>query len=154
MDSNFKLNQLYLFSDLTIAKVVNEHYGYPTFKETRRDKQFSVDINSKTLICTELFFKIEEKYKRSSRANYCAFQFLTDLFQFVFHRHSSLIQTRESYDAALLSHKNNFDCVLKYENKFILRVSGKQAEDILISNFDRELAEPILEKHNRLFECL
>ena len=61
MDSNFKLNQLYLFSDLTIAKVVNEHYSYPTFKETRRGKQFAVGIHSRTSICTELFFKIEDK---------------------------------------------------------------------------------------------
>lgn len=154
MDSNFKLNQLYLFSDLTIAKVVNEHYSYPTFKERRSEKQFACDINSKTLICTELFFKIEEKYASSSRANYCAFQFLTDLFQLAFHKHSSLIQARGSYDAELLSHRNHFDCVLKYKDKFILKVSGKQIEDVLISNFDREVAEPILEKHNRLFECL
>ena len=155
MDSNFKLNQLYVFNDLTIAKVVNEHYNYPTFKETRSEKQFAADINSKTFTCTELFFKIEDKYKINLRVNYCAFQFLTDLFQLVFHRHSSLlIQTRRSYDATLLSHRNHFDSILKYKDKFILKVSGKKVEDVLISNFGREVAEPILEKHNRLFECL
>ena len=154
MDSNFKLNQLYLFSDLTIAKVVNEHYSYPTFKETRRDNQFGCDINSKTLIYTELFFKIEDKYKTSSIANYCAFQFLTDLFQLVFHKHSNLIQTKRGCYATLLHRKNHFDCVLKYENKFILKVSGNQVEHILISNFCKDVAEPILKKHNRLFECL
>ena len=154
MDSNFKLNKLYLFSDLTIAKVVNEHYSYQTFKETRRDKQFACDINSKTLIYTELFFKIEDKYKSTSRANYCAFQFLTDLFQLVFNRHSNLIQTRGSYDATLLYNRNHIDCVLNYKDKFVLKAYGKQAEDILISNFDREVTNPILKKHNRLFECL
>ena len=154
MDSNFKLNQLYLFSDLRIAKVVNEHYSYPTFKETRIDKQFACDINSKTLICTELFFKIEDKYKTSLRVTYCAFQFLTDLFQLAFHRHSNLIQTRGSYYATLLSHRNHFDSVLKYEDKFILKVAGKTVEDVLISNFDKQVAEPILKKHNRLFQCL
>ena len=119
-----------------------------------REKQFAADINSKTFTYTELFFKIEDKYKSTSRANYCAFQFLTDLFQLAFHKNTSLIQTRRGYDAALLHRKNHFDCVLKYENKFILKVSGKKVEDILISNFDREVSEPILEKHNRLFECL
>ena len=154
MDSNFKLNKLYVFNDLTIAKVVNEHYRYPTFRETRSGNQFACNINSKTLVCTELFFKIEDTYKTSLRANYCAFQFLTDLFQLVFHRHSNLIQTRRSYDATLLYNRNHIDCVLKYKDKFILKASGKQVEDILISNFDREVAKPILKKHNRLFKCL
>ena len=154
MDSNFKLNKLYVFSDLTIAKVVNEHKTYPTFKKTRSKQQFAIDINSKTLIYTELFFKIEDTYKKSSRANYCAYQFLTDLFQLAFHKHSNLIQTRGSYDATILSNRNRIDCALKYKDKFILRAPGKQVEDILISNFIREVAESILEKHNRLFECL
>lgn len=156
MDLNFKLNKLYLFSDLTISKLVNEDINYPTFKETRTNDQFDVDINSKTLICIELFFKIEEKYKSNLRANYYAFQFLTDLFQLVFHRHSNLnlVQPRESYDATLISNRNNFDCVLEYEDKFILKEDTKQVEDILISNFERKVAEPILVKHNRLFECL
>ena len=154
MDSNFKLNQLYLFSDLTIAKVVNEHYSYPTFKKTRSEKQFAADINSKTFTCTELLFKIEEKYQTKIRTNCCAFQFLTDLFQLVFHKNSNLVQSRGSYDAALLSHKNHFDCILNYKDKFVLKVNGKKVEDILISNFEKEIAEQILKKHNRLFECL
>lgn len=156
MDSNFKLNQLYIFNDLTIAKVVKEHKYYPTFKETRSEKQFACDIINikRTVKCTELFFKIEDKYKTNLRANYCSFQFLTDLFQLAFHRHSNLIQTRGSYDATLLSNRNHIDCVLKYENKFMLKAYGKKIEDVLISNFDRETAEPILKKHNRLFKCL
>ena len=154
MDSNFKLNQLYVFSDLTIAKVVNEHYSYPTFKETRRGKEFAVDINSRTFKCTELFFKIEEKYKLNLRQNYYANSFLTDLFQLAFHRYSDLIEARRGYDATLLHRRNHFNCALKYENKFILMESGKQVEHILISNFDKKVAEPMLKKHNRLFECL
>lgn len=154
MDSNFKLNQLYLFSDLTIAKVVNEHYSYPTFKETRRGKQFAVDINSRRQQCTELFFKIEDDNKLNLRQNYYAHSFLTDLFQLAFHKYSDLIEARKGYDATLLHRRNHFYCALKYENKFILKVSGKQVEHILISNFKKEVAEPILKKHNRLFECL
>lgn len=156
MDSNFKLNQLYIFNDLTIAKVVNEHEYYPTFKETRSEKQFACNIiNLKTTAkCTELFFKIEEKYQSKTRTNYCAFQFLTDLFQLVFHKNSNLVQSRGSYDAALLSHKSHFDCILNYKDKFVLKVNGKKVEDILISNFDKTIAEQILKKHNRLFECL
>ena len=153
MDSNFKLNQLYLFSDLTIAKVVNEHYSYPTFKETRRGKEFAVDINSRTFKCTELFFKIEEKYKTSLRQNYYANSFLTDLFQLAFHKYSDLIETRRGCDATLLHRRNHFNCALKYENKFLLIEKNKK-EHILISNFDKKVAEPILKKHNRLFECL
>ena len=154
MDSNFKPNQLYLFSDLTIAKVVNEHYSYPTFKETRRGKEFAVDIHSRTFKCTELFFKIEEKYKLNLRQNYYANSFLTDLFQLAFHKYSDLIEARKGYSATLLHHRNNFNCALKYENKFLLMESGKQVEHILISNFKKDVAEPILKKHNRLFECL
>ena len=154
MDSNFKLNQLYLFSDLTIAKVVNEHYSYPTFKETRKGKQFAVDINSRTLNCTELFFKIEDDSELNLRQHYYAYSFLTDLFQLAFHKYSDLIEARKGYDATLLHHRNHFYCALKYENKFILMESGKQVEHILISNFNKEVAEPILKKHNRLFECL
>ena len=152
MDSNFKLNQLYLFSDLTIAKVVNEHYSYPTFKETRRDKQFAVDINSRTFKCTELFFKIEYN-KLNLRNNYYAYSFLTDLFQLAFHKYSDLIESRRGYDATLLHRRNHFDCALKYENKFILIEENKK-EHILISNFDKKVAKPMLKKHNRLFECL
>lgn len=154
MDSNFKLNQLYLFSDLTIAKVVNEHYSYPTFKETRRDKQFAVDIHSRTSICTELFFKIEDDSELNLRNNYYAYSFLTDLFRLAFYKYSDLIEARKGYDATLLHHRNHFDSILKYEDKFILKVSGKQAEHILISNFCKDVAEPMLKKHNRLFECL
>ena len=153
MDSNFKPNQLYLFSDLTIAKVVNEHYSYPTFKETRRGKEFAVDIHSRTFKCTELFFKIEDS-KLNLRQNYYANSFLTDLFQLAFHKYSDLIGAKKGYDATLLHHRNHFDCALKYENKFILMESGKQVEHILISNFNKEVAEPILKKHNRLFKCL
>ena len=155
MDSNFKLNQLYVFSDLTIGKIVNEHKIYPTFKEIRSGDKFGCDINSKTLICTELFFKIEDiQQKKIPLTNYYAYQFLTDLFQLTFHKYSILIQTRVKGDAILLSNGNHIDCVLKYEDKFILKVHGKKVEDILISNFDRKVAQPILEKHNRLFECL
>lgn len=154
MDSNFKLNQLYLFSDLTIAKVVNEHYSYPTFKETRRGNQFAVDINSSRQQFTELFFKTEDDSKLNLRQNYYANSFLTDLFQLAFHKYSDLIETRKGYDATLLHHRNHFYCALKYENKFILKVSGNQVEHILISNFNKKVAEPILKKHNRLFECL
>ena len=154
MDSNFKPNQLYLFSDLTIAKVVNEHYSYPTFKETRRGKEFAVDIHSRTFKCTELFFKIEDENKLNLRQNYYANSFLTDLFQLAFNKYSDLIETRRGYDATLLHHRNHFDCALEYENKFILMESGKQVEHILISNFDKKVAEPMLKKHNRLFECL
>lgn len=153
MDSNFKLNQLYLFSDLTIAKFVNEHYSYPTFKETRRGKEFAVDINSRTFKCTKLFFK-EDDNKLNLRNNYYAYSFLTDLFQLAFHKYSDLIEARKGYDATLLHRRNHFNCALKYENKFILMESGKQVEHILISNFNKEVAEPILKKHNRLFECL
>ena len=153
MDSNFKPNQLYLFSDLTIAKVVNEHYSYPTFKETRSGKQFAVDINSRTLKCTELFFKIEDDNKLNLRQNYYANSFLTDLFQLAFHRYSDLIEARRGYDATLLHHRNHFSCALKYENKFLLIEENKK-EHILISNFDKKVAEPILKKHNRLFKCL
>lgn len=153
MDSNFKLNQLYLFSDLTIAKVVNQQKAYPTFKEMRSENQFAFDIDE-TSKYTELFFKIEDKYKVNLRENFCAFQFLTDLFQLVFHRHSILIQTKIGYNATLLSNKNHLDCLLKYEDKFILKASGKQTADVLISNFDREIAEQILSKHKRLFNCL
>lgn len=152
MDSNFKPNQLYLFSDLTIAKVVNEHYSYPTFKETRRGKEFAVDIHSRTFKCTELFFKIEYN-KLNLRNNYYAYSFLTDLFQLAFHKYSDLIESRRGYDATLLHRRNHFDCALKYENKFLLIEENKK-EHILISNFDKEVAEPILKKHNRLFECL
>ena len=152
MDSNFKPNQLYLFSDLTIAKVVNEHYSYPTFKETRRGKQFAVDIHSRTFKCTELFFKIEYN-KLNLRNNYYAYSFLTDLFQLAFHKYSDLIESRRGYDATLLHRRNHFDCALKYENKFLLIEENKK-EHILISNFIREVAEPMLKKHNRLFECL
>ena len=153
MDSNFKPNQLYLFSDLTIAKVVNEHYSYPTFKETRRAKQFAVDINSGREQCTELFFKIEDDIKLNLRNNYYAYSFLTDLFQLAFHKYSDLIESRRGYDATLLHHRNHFDCALKYENKFLLIEENKK-EHILISNFDKKVAELILKKHNRLFECL
>ena len=153
MDSNFKLNQLYLFSDLTIAKVVNEHYSYPTFKETRRGKQFAVHINSRTFKCTELFFKIEDENKLNLRQNYYAYSFLTDLFQLAFHKYSDLIESRRGYDATLLHHRNNFNCALKYENKFLLIEENKK-EHILISNFDKKVAEPMLKKHNRLFKCL
>ena len=152
MDSNFKPNQLYLFRDLTIAKVVNEHYSYPTFKETRRGKEFAVDIHSRTLKCTELFFKIEDN-KLNLRDNYYAYSFLTDLFQLAFHKYSDLIESRRGYDATLLHHRNHFDCALKYENKFLLIEENKK-EHILISNFDKKVAELILKKHNRLFECL
>ena len=151
MDSNFKLNQLYLFSDLTIAKVVNEHYSYPTFKETRRGKEFAVDINSSRQKCTELFFKIEDK--STLKSDYLSFQFLTDLFQLAFHKYSDLIEARKGYDATLLHHRNHFYCALKYENKFLLIEENKK-EHILISNFNKEVAKPILKKHNRLFECL
>ena len=154
MDSNFKLNQLYLFPDLAIAKVVNEHYSYPTFKETRRGKQFAVDIHSRTFKCTELFFKIEDDSELNLRQNYYSYSFLTDLFQLAFHKYSDLIEARKGYDATLLHHRNHFDCALKYENKFILMESGKQVEHILISNFNKRVAEPILKKHNRLFKCL
>ena len=154
MDSNFKLNQLYLFSDLTIAKVVNEHYSYPTFKETRRGKEFAVDINSSRRKCTELFFKTEYDSELNLRQHYYAYSFLTDLFQLAFHKYSNLIETRKGYDATLLHRRNHFYCALKYENKFILRASGKQVEHILISNFRKEVAEQMLKKHNRLFECL
>ena len=153
MDSNFKLNKLYVFNDLAISKIVNEHKTYPTFKNTRSGNQFATDINN-TSRYTELFFEIEEKYKAKIRTNYYAFQFLTDLFQLVFHKNSNLVQSRGSYDAALLSHKNHFDCILNYKDKFILKVNGKKVEDILISNFKKTIAEPILKKHNRLFECL
>lgn len=153
MDSNFKLNQLYLFSDLTIAKVVNEHYSYPTFKETRRGKEFAVDIHSRTFKCTKLFFK-EDDNKLNLRNNYYAYSFLTDLFQLAFHKYSDLIEARKGYDATLLHRRNHFNCALKYENKFILMESGKQVEHILISNFNKKVAEPMLKKHNRLFECL
>ena len=152
MDSNFKPNQLYLFSDLTIAKVVNEHYSYPTFKETRRGKEFAVDIHSRTFKCTELFFKIEDD-NINLRQNYYAYSFLTDLFQLAFHKYSDLIESRRGYDATLLHHRNHFGCALKYENKFILIEENKK-EHILISNFDKKVAEPMLKKHNRLFECL
>ena len=152
MDSNFKLNQLYLFRDLTIAKVVNEHYSYPTFKETRRGKEFAVDIHSRTFKCTELFFKIEDD-NINLRQNYYAYSFLTDLFQLAFHKYSDLIETRRGYDATLLHHRNHFYCALKYENKFLLIEENKK-EHILISNFNKEVAKPILKKHNRLFECL
>ena len=152
MDSNFKLNQLYLFSDLTIAKVVNEHYSYPTFKETRRCKEFAVDIHSRTFKCTELFFEIEYN-KLNLRNNYYAYSFLTDLFQLAFHKYSDLIESRRGYDATLLHHRNHFYCALKYENKFLLIEENKK-EHILISNFNKKVAEPILKKHNRLFECL
>ena len=152
MDSNFKLNQLYLFSDLTIAKVVNEHYSYPTFKETRRGKEFAVDIHSRTFKCTELFFKIEDD-NINLRQNYYAYSFLTDLFQLAFHKYSDLIESRRGYYATLLHHRNHFYCALKYENKFLLIEENKK-EHILISNFNKEVAKPILKKHNRLFECL
>ena len=152
MDSNFKLNQLYLFSDLTIAKVVNERYSYPTFKETRSGKQFAVDINSRTLKCTELFFKTEDN-KLNLRENYYAYSFLTDLFQLAFHKYSDLIESKRGYSATLLHHRNHFGCALKYENKFLLIEENKK-EHILISNFDKKVAEPILKKHNRLFKCL
>ena len=154
MDSNFKLNKLYLFNDLTIAKVVNEHYSYPTFKETRRGKKFAFDINYRRQQCAELFFKTEDDSELNLRKNYCAYNFLTDLFQLAFHKYSDLIEARKGYDATLLHRRNNFYCALKYENKFILKVSEKQVEHILISNFKKEVAEPILKKHNRLFECL
>jgi len=154
VDSNFKLNQLYLFRDLTIAKVVNEHYSYPTFKETKRDKQFAVDIHSRTLKCTELSFKTEDGNKLNLRQNYYAYSFLTDLFQLAFHKYSDLIETRKGYDATLLHNRNHFGCALKYENKFILMEFGKQVEHILISNLKKDVAEPILKKHNRLFKCL
>ena len=153
MDSNFKLNQLYLFRDLIIAKVVNEHYNYPTFKKTRRGKEFAVDIHSRTFKCTELFFKIEDDDKLNLRNNYYAYSFLTDLFQLAFHKYSDLIESRRGYDATLLHHRNHFGCALKYENKFLLIEENKK-EHILISNFNKKVAEPILKKHNRLFECL
>ena len=153
MDSNFKPNQLYLFSDLTIAKVVNEHYSYPTFKETRRGKEFAVDINSGREQCTELFFKIEDDIKLNLRNNYYAYSFLTDLFQLAFHKYSDLIESRRGYDATLLHRRNHFNCALKYENKFLLIKENKK-EHILISNFNKKVAELILKKHNRLFECL
>ena len=153
MDSNFKLNQLYLFRDLTIAKVVNEHYSYPTFKETRRGKEFAVNINSRRQQCTELFFKIEDDSELNLRNNYYAYSFLTDLFQLAFHKYSDLIESRKGYDATLLHHRNHFNCALKYENKFLLIEEDKK-EHILISNFCKDVAEPMLKKHNRLFECL
>ena len=153
MDSNFKINKLYLFRDLTIAKVVNEHYSYPTFKETRRGKEFAVDIHSRTFKYTELFFKIEDDDKLNLRNNYYAYSFLTDLFQLAFHKYSDLIESRRGYDATLLHHRNHFGCALKYENKFLLIEENKK-EHILISNFDKKVAEPMLKKHNRLFECL
>ena len=154
MDSNFKLNQLYLFSDLTIAKVVNEHYSYPTFKETRRGKEFAVDINSRTLKCTELFFKIEEKYKTSLRLNYYAYGFLTDLFELAFHNFSLLVKSREQFNSSIIRNKIHINGNTNYiENKFLLIEENKK-EHILISNFNKEVAKPMLKKHNRLFECL
>ena len=152
MDSNFKLNQLYLLNDLQIFKSKEESINLAHL-ENVRTKKTKVYHNHRAE-AKELFFKIEDKYETNLRANHCAFQFLTDLFQLVFHRHSNLIQARGSYDATLLHHRNHFYCELKYENKFILKVSGKQVEHILISNFCKDVAEPILKKHNRLFECL
>lgn len=154
MDSNFKLNQLYIFNDLSIGKLITNHIKYPVFENIKTKKQFNINIYSDDFEYTELFFKIEEKYQTKTRTNYCAFQFLTDLFQLVFHKNSNLVQSRGSYDAALLSHKNHFDCILNYKDKFVLKVNGKKVEDILISNFQKEIAEQILKKHNRLFECL
>lgn len=154
MDSNFKLNQLYIFNDLSIGKLITNHIKYPVFENIKTKKQFNINIYSDDFEYTELFFKIEEKYQTKIRRNYCAFQFLTDLFQLVFHKNSNLVQSRGSYDAALLSHKNHFDCILNYKDKFVLKVNGKKVEDILISNFEKEIAEQILKKHNRLFECL
>ena len=154
MDSNFKLNQLYLFSDLTIAKVVNEHYSYPTFKETRRGKQFACDIHSRTLKCTELFFKIEEKYKSKNLQNYYAYQFLTDSFELAFHRYSLLAKLTGPFNSSIIRNKININGNTNYvENKFLLIEENKK-EHILISNFYKDVAEPILKKHNRLFECL
>ena len=154
MDSNFKLNQLYLFRDLTIAKVVNEHYSYPTFKETRRGKQFAVHINSRTFKCTELFFKIEDDNKLNLRKNYYSYSFLTDLFKLAFHKYSDLIEAREPFNSSIIRNKININGNTNYiENKFLLIEENKK-EHILISNFDKKVAEPILKKHNRLFECL
>lgn len=154
MDSNFKLNQLYLFSDLTIAKVVDEQYSYPTFKETRRGKEFAVNIHSGTLKCTELFFKIEEKYKTSLRQNYYAYSFLTDLFELAFRNFSLLVKSIEPFNSSIIRNKININGNTNYiENKFLLIEENKK-EHILISNFDKDVAEPILKKHNRLFECL
>ena len=153
MDSNFKLNQLYLFRDLTIAKVVNEHYSYPTFKETRRGKQFAVDINSRRQQCTELFFKIEDD-NINLRQNYYAYSFLTDLFQLAFHKYSDLIKAREPFNSSIIRNKIHINGNTNYiENKFLLIEENKK-EHILISNFNKEVAEPMLKKHNRLFECL
>ena len=155
MDSNFKLNQLYLFRDLTIAKVVNEHYSYPTFKETRSGEQFAVDIHSRTFKCTELFFKIEEKkYKTSLKQNYYSYSFLTDLFELAFHNFSLLVKSREPFNSSIIRNKININGNTNYiENKFLLIEENKK-EHILISNFNKDVAEPILKKHNRLFECL
>ena len=154
MDSNFKINKLYVFNDLKIAKVVNEHYSYPTFKETRRGKEFAVDINSSRQKCTELFFKIEEKYKTSLRQNYYAYQFLTDSFELAFHDFSLLVESREQFNSSIIRNKIHINGNTNYvENKFILIEENKK-EHILISSFKRDVAEPILKKHNRLFECL
>ena len=161
MDSNFKLNQLYLFRDLTIAnrdltiaKVVNEHYSYPTFKETRRGKGFAVDIHSRTFKCTELFFKIEDDDKLNLRKNYYAYQFLTDSFELAFHNFSLLVKSREPFNSSIIRNKIHINGNTNYiENKFLLIEENKK-EHILISNFIREVAEPILKKHNRLFKCL
>lgn len=154
MDSNFKLNKLYLFSDLTIAKALNEHISYPAFEEIKTKVRFNFDINSGRKKCTELFFKIEEKYKTSLRQNYYTYQFLTDSFELAFHDFSSLVKPREQFNSSIIRNKihinGNTNCV---ENKFILIEENKK-EHILISNFKRKVAEPILKKHNMLFKCL
>ena len=143
MDSNFKPNQLYLFSDLTIAKVVNEHYSYPTFENIKTKKQFASDIiNPTTRNCTELLF---EQY---------TYHFLTESFELAFNKNSSLIKAKGLFDFTIIRGKNHINLNIGCEkNKFKL-IEENKIEHILVSNFESDKMKPILRKYNRLFECL
>lgn len=44
MDSNFKLNQLYIFNDLSIGKLITNHIKYPVFENIKTKKQFNINI--------------------------------------------------------------------------------------------------------------
>ena len=136
MDSNFKLNQLYLFKDLTIAKIVKEHKYYPTFENIKTKKQFASN-------CTELL--LFEQY---------TYHFLTESFELAFNKNSSLIKAKGLFDFTIIRGKNHINLNIGYEkNKFKL-IEENKIEHILVSNFESDKMRPILRKYNRLFECL
>ena len=154
MDSNFKINKLYLFSNLTISQSMRSNGFITTFIDMRTDKVFNVPTGFNSNSTTELFFISEKHYQHERRTSFYSYHFLTDLFMIAFYKSSQLIRARDSYDASLILNKKQYDAKLKYNDRFVLKVQDKKTPDILIANFNKSMMEPIFNKYNKLFDCL